>query len=131
MKHLLLVFALTTFGSAYAQSVNVDQASQDGEGTTTIQIKKTKNVDAAPAGCEKIWEFTDGTADVTGDTQALATEARTSWKKACDGWMKEFRADNKENRIIAISCGQANCTGESAKKTCVSTATYKIKSKMN
>lgn len=124
---LTLAFSLNVF----AQEVKVDGNDPAQEGTTTIQIKKTKATDDKSVSAERTWEITDGTADVTGETQAMTTEAKASWKKACEDWKKEFRADNKENKIINISCGVPTCDGESAKKTCTSKAEYKIKTKIN
>jgi hypothetical protein len=71
----------------------------------------------------------DGQADVEGEASATAKDAKKAWKAACADWKKEMKEDNKENKIISLSCGTASCSGEAGNKVCTSTATYKIKSK--
>ncbi len=75
------------------------------------------------------WVVESDTADITGDSAALASEARQKWKKACEDWKKEFRENNKESKIINLSCGTMTCSGDVGNKSCVSKATYKIKTR--
>ena len=102
MKFLIPVIAIAFSFGLSAQEVKVDGSDPAQEGTTTIQIKKSKNTEQTDINTQRTWEVTEGTADVTGETQAMTTEAKASWKKACEDWKKEFRADNKENKIISI-----------------------------
>lgn len=129
--------ALSLLGNAsFAQNVDVNDIDASDEGTTTIEIKKTKKLMKEPVaeatpGKSSDWEVQEGDAEVEGEMASLEFEARKEWKKACDSWKKEFREDNKENKIISMNCGKATCDGDVGKKTCTSKATYKIKSKLN
>lgn len=115
---------------AFAQTVDVkDVTTSAGDETTTIEIKKGKRDELKKN--EAMWEVADGTADVEGEVAPTAREAKQTWKKSCDDWKKEFRADNKENKILALNCGNPSCGGDNAQKTCTSQATYKIKTKLN
>lgn len=134
-----LIMALSTV--AFAQNVNVDGIKTDSEGSTTITIEKNRpnTTTVIPGGGTTVitppqqpqWEVTSGTADVEGDTSATNREAKDAWKKACKDWKKEFRADNKENKILSMSCGTANCSGDAGNKSCTSTATYKVKTRVD
>ena len=119
---LLLIFA-----PLFAQAQKVDLNKLE-DGTTTYEISKNKKSDGK---CDPIWEITDGTADISGDPTIMSKDARENWQKACDAWKKEFRADNKENKIINMACGKPECTNDAAGKVCTSTASYKIKTKLN
>jgi hypothetical protein len=128
----LLVAVLFAPVIAFAQSVDVKGMEGGDEGTTTIQIKKTKNVDDKTlTSAQPLWEVSEGTSELESEPATMQKEARTAWNKACADWKKEFRADNKENKVINISCGKPVCGGEVGNKVCTSTATYKIKTKMN
>jgi hypothetical protein len=129
MKALLVALFFAPV-MALAQSVDVKGAEGDSEGTTTIQIKKTKNTEDAAKG-EVKWEVTEGAADIEGEPAAMNKEARATWKTACEDWKKEFRADNKENKIISMSCGTPTCDGNTGNKVCTSKAAYKVKTKLN
>lgn len=129
MKNLMIICALVFSGSAFAQSVDVKGLDSQGDGTTTIKIEK--NVKAEEKKSELKWETSDGSADVEGEPAATAKDARATWKTACDTWKKEFRADNKDNKILAINCGSASCGGDAGSKTCTSKATYKIKTRLD
>jgi hypothetical protein len=134
MKKLILTVALCggAFGNlALAQTVDVKSLDADKEGTTTIEIKKGKPSDpAAPtASTAPKWTTEQGNADVEGEPGATAKDGRAEWKKACEDWKKEFRADNKDNKIVSMNCGSASCSGDAGNKTCTSKATYKIKTK--
>ena len=124
------IFLISLFSSlALAQSVDIKDVDTKGDENTTIEIRKGKKAEQATA--DRTWEITDGDADVQGDVATMSKEARTSWKKACEDWKKEFRGDNKENKIIALDCGTPNCSGDAANKSCVSKAKYKIKTRIN
>ncbi len=127
---LALVFAFSAF--AFAQTVDVkgtDTNSMEPDTTTTIEIKKGRT-GTVPTG-ERLWEVTDGNADVEGEAAATNKDAKATWKKACDEWKKEIRADNKENKILALNCGSTNCGGEAGQKICTSKASFKIKTRVN
>lgn len=128
MKTILVLISVLSF-SALAQTVDIGSVdASDGE-STTIEIHKGKK--KSNRKCETQWEITDGTADLAGEPANLSKQARSSWKKICKDWKKEFRRDNKENKIISINCGIPNCTGAAGKKVCASQAAYKIKTKLN
>lgn len=122
MKRLLLATLLLPMFS-FAQSVDVKDVSTGED--TTIEIRKGKKEDLKKAA----WETNDGEADVEGEPGATRKDAEKSWKTACDDWKKEFRADNKENKIISMSCGTKTCTGEAGNKVCTSKAKYKVKTR--
>jgi hypothetical protein len=131
MKYLLSLCVAAFAAGSWAQSVDIkDISAQEAEegSETTIQIKKGK---PGTVKTENQWEVTDGNADVQGEEGATAKDARTNWKKACDDWKKEIREENKENKVISLNCGTMSCTGDAGHKTCVSKASFKIKTKVN
>ena len=121
--------------SVSAQSVDVKNVDTEGEGTTTIEIRKGKNdpkaIDATPAPAAPRWEVHDGTADIEGESGPLVTDAKKLWKTACEDWKVQFRKDNSENKILNVSCGSPTCSGDVGNKVCSSQATYKIKTKVD
>lgn len=125
MKPTIFLCALLFSIFASAQQIDVKGVDAESEGSTTIEIKK--NAKDAPTKAK--WETNDGQADVEGEASATAKDAKKAWKAACADWKKEMKEDNKENKIISLSCGTASCSGEAGNKVCTSTATYKIKSK--
>ena len=131
-KFLLFTATLILSTTSFAQTMKMDEIKTDEESTTTIEIKKGRpgSAPAAKPG-EPLWEITDGSADLEGEPAATAKDARSTWKKSCEDWKKEFRTDNKENKILAINCGTASCGGDAGSKTCTSKATYKIKTRLN
>ncbi len=128
MKAFTLIFTLVFAGALHAQNVDVKDVTAGDEETTTIEIKKGKK---AETKVENKWEVQDGTADVEGESGATNKDAKASWTKKCDEWKKEFRADNKENKILSMACGTASCGGDAGSKVCTSKATYKIKTQIN
>ncbi len=121
-----LLFLMSASAVAHAQEVDVNKINANSEGTTTIQIRKEKNDAPTRIGGAK-WQVHDGSSDIEGDSSATEKEAKKAWGAACDKWKTDFRADNKENKIINISCGRAVCEGEAGSKVCVSKATYTVK----
>src|SRR6185437_429434 len=109
-----------------AQTVDVNGINAEKDGATTIRIEKSTGPNTATTTTTTTpqWEVHDGTADIEGDTSATPAEAKKAWKKACKQWQKEFRADNKYNKIISLSCGSADCSGEAGNEECTSTANY-------
>jgi hypothetical protein len=128
--YTFLVASLLFSALASAQTIDVNGLKTDSDSSTTIKIEKGKPGETA-AEPKKQWEVQDGTADVEGETSATAKDAKTAWKKACDDWKKEFREDNKENKILSMSCGSANCSGEAGSKICTSRATFKVKTRVD
>ena len=129
MKNLMLICTLVFCSMGFAQSVDVHDLNTEGEGTTTIEIKKNKKDEVKKS--EAKWEIADGNAYVEGEPATTAKDARVAWTKACTDWKKEFRNDNKENKILAINCGSVSCGGDAGSKTCTSKATYKIKTRLD
>ena len=122
MKILVVMLSLVAF-SAFAQ--NVDVKGVEGDGDTTIQIKKGKQP------IDKQYEIVSGQDDVEGDAAPLLKDARDNWKKACSDWKKEIKDMNKENQVISISCGKMSCSTQAMESTCTSTGTHKIRVKVN
>ncbi len=127
-----IMFALLLMPLAvYAQKIDLKDVDADSE-STTIEISKggkKKYEDAQK--CTANWEITEGTAEISGDGANMMGEAKKNYKKACEEWKKEFRADNKDNKIISMSCGTQNCNSEAMEKTCSSHASYKIKTRID
>lgn len=136
-KHALIsalaLFGTMTFTVAFAQErVDVKGVDAGEEGTTTtIEVTKKKTTVEEKKAGEALWETQEGSNDIEGEAGATNKDGKANWKKACEDWKKEFRADNKENKIVTINCGSATCTGDAGSKVCTSKATYKIKTKMN
>jgi hypothetical protein len=103
--------------------VNVKDVPADEEGATTIEVTKGKTK------TQTKWQVVEGSAPINGEPAAMEKDARKSWKTACAEWKKEFREDNKENRILSMSCGSLECSGSVGQKVCSSTAQYKISTK--
>lgn len=116
--------------NSWAQSVDVKGVDTNSDQSTTIEIRKGEKANAK-VKCDPLWEIVEGSAEIQGDPGPMAPDARKNWKLECDSWQKQFRADNKENKIITVSCGTPSCSGETANKVCASTATYKIKSRLD
>lgn len=133
MKFQVLLLTLAFPALGFAQSVNIDKIDSTSNEDTTIQIHKGKLEGAAPvyANTPFKWETQEGSTDVEGEASATAKDAKTAWTKACADWKKEFREDNKENKIVNINCGSASCSGEAGSKICTSKASYKIKTKID
>ena len=128
MNKLVLMLALIFAPLAYSQSVDVkDVEAEEGE-TTTIEIRKGKKADTDAK--ENTWEVVDGTADIEGEEAPMSRAARKNWKDACKSWEKEFRKDNKDNKVLAVNCGKPTCQNQSGGTICTSQATYKIKTKL-
>ena len=132
MMKFLSFIAVLAFGAfTHAQSVDVKGIDPNTEGSTTIRIEKNKPDAPVAPGTKPTWEVTEGTADVEGEASATAKDAKTAWKKACDTWKKEFREDNKENKILSMNCGVSDCTGDAGNKICTSKASFKVKTKVD
>ena len=126
MKPMIFLCSLMFSIFAGAQQIDVKGVDAGNEGSTTIEIKKN----AKDAPTKATWETNDGQADVEGEASATAKDAKKAWKTACAEWKKEMKESNKENKIINLNCGTASCGGDAGSKVCTSTATYKIKSKV-
>lgn len=123
MKKLFFVVTLAA-SFAGAQSVNVsDVAAEDN---TTIEIRKGEKAKLA----EKMYEITEGTADIDGDASSLLKEARNNWKKACEDWKKDLVELNKENQVLSRDCGKMTCSTAAMESTCTSQAKYRLKVKI-
>jgi hypothetical protein len=121
MKKLLLIAGLIFATTIFAEEVSVGKVdtSQD----TTISIKKGANATEA----KKKYSLVEGEHEVVGDKDVVAKSAEKNWKAACTEWKKEFREDNKDNKIISIVCGRMVCEKVGVETTCQSKAKYKIK----
>lgn len=120
---LLLPVLLSAFVSA--QTVNVKDIDASQEQETTISVRK------GGSKSEAKFEITEGTEEVEGDPAPLQKEARANWKKACDGWKKELKENNKDNQILTANCGTAQCSTTAMETVCKSTAKYKLKVRLN
>lgn len=129
MKTILLTFLLLPL-SVYAQKIDLKDVDADSE-STTIQISKGNKKQDDKTSCSASWEVVDGSNDIEGEPATMIKDAKASWKKACDDWKKEFRQDNKDNKIITINCGSASCSSDAGGKVCTSKATYKVKTRLD
>ncbi len=120
MKKIISAFFMMAALSVNAQEVSVNkvEANQD----TTISIKKGSSVEP-----KRKYSIVEGNHDLAGDKDVVAKSAEKNWKAACTEWKKEFREDNKDNKIISIVCGSMKCEKEGVETTCRSLAKYKIK----
>ncbi len=125
INSLVLIVLFPLF--ANAQTVDVNDVKADSDSTTTIQIKKGKAGETIDNKAK--WEVQDGTADVEGEASATGKDAKKAWNKACADWKKEFREDNKDNKVLSLNCGTSTCGGEAGSKVCTSKATFKIKTR--
>lgn len=128
MKTFLLCITLMPV-IALAQKIDLKDVDVDSDSTTIEISKGKKNATNEPG--KAIWEITEGTADITADGATMMAEAKKNHKKACDDWKKEFRQDNKENKVISINCGIPSCSTEAMEKVCISKASYKIKTRID
>lgn len=77
------------------------------------------------------FEIVSGSDEIMGDPSAGTKDALASWKTACADWKKDLKETNKDNSIVAVSCGSPK--QEAQKDIAVgtyvykSTGTYKIK----
>ncbi|MGE3974929.1 MAG: hypothetical protein AB7F59_10420 [Bdellovibrionales bacterium] len=126
LSSFLVSLALVSF--AQAQTVDVRDVKPDGSQTTTIEITKGEK---SKKSAESQWEVEKGEDTIDGEHMPLKKEAREEWKKACATWKKEFRDENKDNKIIHVSCGQPTCISETEGSICRSKATYKIKTRLD
>jgi len=113
MKRILLAAILLSLSissiSSLAEDVNVN--------VNSTPLNKTL----------KKYEINEGTEDITGDKSTLKKTSEQNWKKACQEWRTDFKAANKENKIISHNCGKMDCTKEGIETTCSSKAKYKIR----
>ena len=129
-----LIFALLLIpGIAMAQKVNIkDVDASDEDTTVTISNgKKKSDTVVEETAAKAVWQTEEGKAQVEGEEALMSKEAVANWKKACETWKKEFKADNKDNKIISLDCGTKSCTNEATSKVCSSEAKYKIKTRMD
>ena len=122
MKKMFLALTVAIFGlSVYAEEVGVKVDKVNASEETTISIKK------GATGNKKIYSVVEGDHDISGDKDVVAKGAEKNWKAACTEWKKEFREDNKDNKIISMTCGRMVCEKEGVETTCKSLAKYKIR----
>ncbi len=123
MKALVMIAALGLSISAQAQSASIKDIPAEGD--TTITVSKGKN------STQNEFQITEGTGEIQGEPEVLTKEARASWKKACADWKQETKELNKENHVMAFSCGTPKCAkNASLEYLCESTGTYKIKTRI-
>ncbi len=107
---------------AQAQTAAVKDIPADSD--TTITVSKGKK-------SQTEYEVTDGTADVQGEPEVLARDARTAWRKACTEWKQELKELNKDNQVLSMNCGTPKCEKNSNMEfLCESKASYKVKTRI-
>ena len=122
MKSILSLSVFLFTVSVFAQTAAIKDIPTDGD--TNIAITKGKNT-------QRNYEITQGSEEIQGDPAILSLDARNSWKQACADWKKEIKENNKDNQVIALSCGSAKCEKKDATEiTCMSEGTYKIKTRI-
>jgi hypothetical protein len=122
MKTLISIIAILISVHVQAEDVGVSVGKIDTSQDTTISIKKGSNTDA-----KKKYSVVEGEHEVVGDKDVVAKSAEKNWKTACTEWKKEFREDNKDNKIISVTCGRMVCEKVGVESTCQSQAKFKIK----
>ncbi len=121
LKSVLILMALCPT-MVWAQKVGVHVDRIDANENTTIEIKKgdhQKN--------EKQFEIIEGTDQIDGDAAPLLQDARKNWKTACADWKKEFKELNKDNQVLALSCGRMTCSTVAMESTCNSQGKHKLR----
>jgi hypothetical protein len=73
------------------------------------------------------YEIISGDEEVFGDPTAGTQASYASWKVACDTWKKEVRDMNKDNQVLALSCGMPSFTQDGGVYTYKSKGAYKIR----
>ncbi|MBC7754317.1 MAG: hypothetical protein H7Z71_08775 [Moraxellaceae bacterium] len=121
MKKILSVVLFFASFQVFSAEVGVKVNQIDTYQDTTISIEKGKK------NHYRHYVITDGEHDLSGDKDVVAKSAEINWKKECNEWKKEFRIDNKDNKIISVTCGKMSCVKEGVETTCSSQAKYKIK----
>jgi hypothetical protein len=121
MKQVLLTIVFAFAVQGFTAEVGVKVNKLDTNEDTTISIEKGKK------NHFKHYVISEGEHDLSGDKDVVAKSAEINWRKECNDWKKEFRADNKDNKIISITCGKMSCSKEGVETTCSSQAKYKIK----
>ncbi|MBX3017905.1 MAG: hypothetical protein KF767_08450 [Bdellovibrionaceae bacterium] len=133
MKLTLVVLSLIAT-QAFAQSANIKDLPLDGEegSSTTITIEKNKPGTRPGQATQPVQnEVLDSSVEIEGEAAPLTKAAKANWKKACDDWKKEVKELNKDNQILSMNCGSSRCAPEATAMTvCKSTATYKIRLKL-
>ncbi len=127
MQKLLPDVLITTFftlllcATVHAQDVGVKLDNLNTDRETTISIKK------GDAIAKKKYTISEGNEDIGGEKDVLKKNAEKNWKKACDEWKFEMKTNNKDNKIISLSCGVMTCSKDGVESACQSKATYKIR----
>jgi hypothetical protein len=123
MKKILLILGSMIAFAVQAEDVGVNVGKVDTSQDTTISIKKG----ASATDAKKKYSVVEGEHDVVGDKDVVAKSAEKNWKAACTEWKKEFREDNKDNKIISVTCGRMVCEKVGVESTCQSQAKFKVK----
>lgn len=124
MKKLFLVtFVFSCMAFAQEVGIKVDKVDATSEEGTTISVTKG----TAKTVNKKKWVLSEGTEEVAGDKDVVLKSAEKNWQKACKEWKTEFRDNNKENKIVSMSCGKMSCTKNGVESTCESIAKYKVR----
>ena len=120
--HLItLVITLMISGISSAQDVGVKVNNINADQDTTISIKKGDTL------AKKKYTISEGSEDIGGEKDVLKKNAEKNWKKACEDWKSEMKTNNKDNKIISISCGVMSCSKDGVESECQSKASYKIR----
>lgn len=122
----VIVFSFASIGfsvNAEEVGINVDKINTDSN--TTISIQKGSKTTGKTE-----YQITEGEDTIEGEPDNLARNARKNWKTACTEWKKEIKDLNKENKLIAVSCGTSSCNAGSMETICSSKGTYKVRVKV-
>jgi hypothetical protein len=104
-----------------AQTASIKDIPADQESETTISISKNSNKS------DRTFEVIAIKGDLEGEPHPMRSKAKESWQKACDVWKAEVKDLNKENRIVSLNCGAAQCVGEGNNTLCRSQATGQVR----
>ena len=104
-----------------AVKVNDIDTNQD----TSIVIKKGD----VQSNCTE-YTIVEGQEEVFGSPDYDKGKARQSWKAACKEWKDGIKELNRENSVLAMSCGRPTESKEGDQWIFKGPATYKIKTKV-
>lgn len=70
-----------------------------------------------------------GRLKLAGDRSANDSEARKSWHRRCENWLRKVQRDLVNERLLMITCSSPTCTGSAPSRSCSSNGIYKFTDK--
>ncbi len=119
----IAILLLGLLAQAEKTGIKIDDLTATPD--TTISIQKGKPMKECT-----VFEIIDGREEVFGGPEYDKSKALASWKTACNEWRGNFKEMNRENRVISVNCGQFTQGRDGEQYLYKSTATYKVRVKM-